>query len=82
MTILLEEAPALLISLVLLIAITVLMALGTLPIDNPLTTAIFVGVMSYWIGNGSARTSARQINAALTRPSSTNTAEEKEQHTP
>lgn len=64
MNALLEEAPALLVSLFLILATTVLLALGVLPAVNPLVTAIFVGVMSFWIGNGTARTTARHITEA------------------
>ena len=73
---LLEEAPALLISVVLVIATTVLVAIGAVPVANPLVTAVFIGVMSFWIGSGTARQTARQINTTLQQQSTPPTPQE------
>lgn len=62
---LLEEAPALLISLVLIIGMIILLALGDVAITDPLVIAIFTGLLTYWVGSGASRSTARQIRASL-----------------
>jgi hypothetical protein len=64
MNALLEEAPALFISALLLASLTVLLALRILPVNDPLVNTIFVGIISFWISNGSSRLTARQIGSA------------------
>ena len=68
MDILIEEAPQLLISLVLIIATTVLLVLRTVTVLEGMPLLILVA--GYWIGNGSARFTAGKL-ASQTPPTPT-----------